>query len=338
MNVGTICYCTQSGLGHLAKQFYDAGIINRILIHPHPRYKEFPEWYRKEDRYFLRKGQHREFCDKLDALIIFENAFTGWGAVNHAKNITKTKFILCPMYEWTPNPLPVKPDYVLCPSLLDCQYFEKYRHEFMTIPVPDSIEWRQRDTAHTFVHNAGHGQVGYAKGTPEVLEAFAKYVKSDAKLLVRGQYNEPRIAEVFAKYKDYPNILIEHGDVSYGELFGMGDVYINAERYNGLSLPLQEAYASGMMVMTSDRFPANDWLPKGPLIPVSGYEKHSVNSTQFDRATIDPMNIAHKVDEWYGKDIVSFSQEGRKWREAHCWSAMKPQYVKLIEQIVGKEW
>lgn len=334
MNIGTICYATQSGLGHLAKQFYDAGVINRILLNPHPRYQSFPEWYRKEDLY--QRQDFLRFLDKLDVVVIFENAFSQWRVVELAKR-RGCKFILIPMYEWTPNPLPVKPDLILCPSLLDVEYFPQYPCQFLNIPVTlgeHAITWRERNIALRFVHNAGHGQVGYAKGTPEVLEAFNKHVKSDAILLVRGQKNEPRIHGLLSQYYNHKKITVVYDDIPYNQLFSTGDVYINAERYNGLSLPLQEAYASGMMVTTTNRFPANTWLPIDPLIPVKKYDRHSVNHTTFDRAEIDPIDIAKCVDSWYGKDITTYSQMGKRWGEEHSWERMKPIYLECFEQLV----
>lgn len=331
MNIGTICYATRSGLGYLAKQFYDNGIINRIYVLDHPRYEANREWYREEHRFGRFTAD--AFLKGLDAILIFENAFTQWRLVDLAKK-RGIKLIIIPMYEWTPNPLPINPDLVLCPSKLDIYYFKHYNYEFIHIPAPD-LPWLERTHAKLFVHNAGHGQVGYAKGTPEVLEAM-RYTESDARLLVRGQTGEKRIADVFREYIGMENVDFEYGDKPYEELFSTGDVYINAERYNGLSLPLQEAYSSGMLVMTTDRFPANSWLPKEPLIPYSKIGKHTLNHTEFDIVTVDPRTIAKKIDEWYGKPILEYSQRGQRWAEEHSWDRMRPQYLDLIRSVVGK--
>lgn len=331
MNIGTICYATRSGLGHLAKQFYDNGVINRILITPHPRYDTNVNWYHPERRYTRETFQ--EFLEGLHALVIFENAFNNWGIVQAAQR-KGIKFILVPMYEWTPQPLPVRPNFIICPSKLDLEYFNGFKREFIPIPAP-GLPWKERTHAIQFVHNAGHGQVGYAKGTPEVLEAFAHHVKSDATLLVRGQQREPRIKEIFDKYKDCPKITIVHDDIPYDQLFAHGDVYINAERYNGLSLPLQEAYSSGMLVMTTDRFPANDWLPHEPLIPYKKVDRIRLNSTQIERCEIDPARIGKCVDEWYGRDITVYSHAGRQWGEENSWEKLRPVYLSKIQSLVS---
>lgn len=331
MNIGTVAYTTNSGLGILAKQFYQAGLIDRIMTINHPRYQSHPEWYPKECTF--NQFESKKFFDKLSSIIIFENAFGSWNVVANAKR-QGIKFILVPMYEWTPKPLPVEPDLVICPSLIEIDYFKQYRHIHIPIPAPDNrdIPFKLRVEARTFVHNAGHGQVGYAKGTPEVLEAMS-HVRSPIRLIVRGQTREKRIDELFQKYRNYSNIEIQYGEHEYSSLFSTGDVYINAERYNGLSLPLQEAFSSGMMVMTSNRFPANTWLPNEPMIRVSGYHRHRVNQTDFDMATIDPIDIAETIDKWYGKDITSFSLQGKKWAEENSWEKLLPKYLEAIGNV-----
>lgn len=335
MNIGTICYATPSGLGHLAKQFYDNDIINRIYVLPHPRYKDHSrEWYKDSDRFSNRSILRADsFLHNLDAIIIFENVFNHWRLVDEAKK-KGIKIILVPMYEWTPNPLPVEPDLVICPSLLDVRYFTKYPHIFLNIPVDrKQIKWRERTVANTFVHNAGHGQVGLTKGTPEVIEAW-NHLNVPARLILRGQIAEPRVAELLDRV-DNPNIEVHKGDLPYSTLFTTGDVYINAEQYNGLSLPLQEAFSSGMFVITTDRFPMNTWLPHRGLVEPYKITNHKLNHTTFERSHINPRDLAAKVEEIYGQSIVEESYLGRKWGDEHSYQMMTQTWVEEIANIVG---
>lgn len=334
MNVGTICYATQSGLGHLAKMFYDNGIVSRILVVQHKVYQMFTrEWYPIEVRFQANHPrQVEQFLDGLDVLLVFETPMNQWRVVEQAKK-RGIKFVIIPMYEWTPRNLPVIPDLVICPSDLDTDYFSHYPNTRLNIPAPNEVDipWKQRTHAIQFVHNAGHGQVGFAKGTPETLEAF-NYTTSDAKLLVRYQHKEPELHNLIQRYKEHPKITIEEGDKSYNELFTQGDVYINAERYNGLSLPLQESCSAGMLVMTTDRYPANTWLPDGPLFPPELVEKHHI-ANEIDRVKINPKTIAQYIDTWYGKDIFDYSSYGLEWRQRNSWQALKPKYIETFEAL-----
>lgn len=324
MICGAICYETHSGLGHLARDFFRAGVVQRAFVIRHPRYQA-QDWF-GEARY--DRNTLAQFLHGLDVLLLFENAFNCWDVVRTAK-VRGTRIVIIPNYEWTPAPLPIAPDLVLCPSLLDMEYFESYPRLFLPIPVQQ--HWRLRQRAELFIHNAGHGQVGFAKGTPEVLEAM-RHVQSPVKLIVRGQPDEPRLADLLRRYQANPDprVSVLLSNVPDEDLYATGDVFVNAERYNGLSLPLQEAWASGMLVMTSDRFPANTWLPKEPLIPVASFAPHRVNQTTFERATIDPVAIAATIDAWFGKDISAFSLAGRAWAEEHSWARLGSKYLEAL--------
>src|SRR5678816_589277 len=126
--IGTICYEVRSGLGLLALDFYREGIVNRVLTMGHPFYTR-QNWYpNRLDGYDAY--DNCKFLEGLDVLLIFENAFRHWPLVQAAKE-RGVKIAVMPMYEYTPNPLPVRPDIYLCPSLLD---FDYYKHADPTRP------------------------------------------------------------------------------------------------------------------------------------------------------------------------------------------------------------
>ncbi len=193
------------------------------------------------------------------------------------------------------------------------------------IPIPKHIKWKLRETAKVFVHNAGNGGLGGRNGTKELLEAM-KWVKSPIKLIVRSQvkieaYNDPRI---------------EYRIGTFDDIWSEGDVFVFPEKFNGLSLPLQEAYASGMLVMCGDRFPMNTWLPKEPLIPVSHYKKERI-AVEFDSAVIDPQDIAKTIDEWYNKDITEYSLKGKEYNIKNSWKNLNKDYVSLFITLLKEK-
>jgi hypothetical protein len=328
MIIGSMGYEVHSGLGHLLRDFYQHGIVNRVFPIKHSHYQNYPgQWIAGRDRY----DNPNRFVEGLEVLLLFENAFN-WSAVKRAKR-NGTKVVMIPNYEYTPFPLPVVPDLMLCGSSLDVDYYKDlYKTEMLTIPVDtDRFPWRERTTARTFIHNAGHGQRGFAKGTLQVVDAM-QYVQSPVTLIVRGQPGEKRIRDLFGSCKGNQRIDLRYGEYDESELYADGDVFINAEQYNGMSLPLQEAYASGMVVMTTDRYPTNTWLPPEPLLPVSHYEPDKI-CVEFDRAVVDPRAIADSIDSWYGRDVSGLSAAGRKWAAEHSWSAMKPKYLDVLSNL-----
>jgi hypothetical protein len=295
---GSIVLATNQGLGLLAKAFYDNGIIDKVYVKPHTTRDNHYEWY--PDR--VKSIDDLLDCDKL---IFFETPFE-WTIIKKARE-NGIKTILVPMYECTNNPLPYVPDVVVSPSLLDKQYFPN--SQFIQIPV--DIAWKQREFARVFVHNAGNGGLGGRNGTKELLEAM-QYVKSPIELIVRSQVPIKQIND--------PRITYEIGDCN--DLWSKGDVFVFPEKFNGLSLPLQEAFASGMLVMTGKRFPNTEWLPNEPLIPIKEYKKEKI-CVEFDSAVIDPKDIAETIDSWYNVDIKRLSLLGKEFGEKNNWSNLK---------------
>lgn len=327
MKVGSMVYATDQGLGILAKSFFDNGILTEVCVVRHGRRPEHDEWYPSSPRlYSLSKAVERayEMCASVDVMLFFETPFL-WELIPFCREV-KTKTILMPMYECMPTRWPYQPDLVLNPSHLDQRYFPDGVH----LPVPVSVPWKKREKAEVFVHNAGHGGLRGRNGTKEVMEAW-QYVKTPSRLHVRGQVqnmSEPLDPRVSYTVENLP----------YNELFTRGDVFLFPEKFNGLSLPLQEARASGMLVMGGRRFPITEWLPNEPLIPPEGYVSGRISGrcNTFEEAVYNPKTIAQWVDRYYLTDISGYSESGREWAEAMSWEVLGPKYKQLLMELVEK--
>lgn len=307
IRVGSVVLATDQGLGILARQFFLHGLIHFVSIKRHSSRLNHLEWYPDE------LTEH-ELVALSDVLLFFETPFN-WKLIPEALSHGKST-VLIPMYECTPYPLPYVPDKIIVPSLLDLEYYPNAQY----IPIPVDVSWKLRTRARVFVHNAGNGGLGGRNGTKEVLEAM-QYVKSPIKLIIRSQVP---IREI----KD-SRITYEIGQKKYGDLFTEGDVFLFPEKFNGLSLPLQEAFASGMLVMCGNRFPMNTWLPNDPLIPVSNYTKEKI-AVEFLSAQFDPRTIAETIDSWYDKDITKYSLLGRKYNTQNSWKKLKEKYKTVL--------
>ncbi len=338
-SVGTVGYATHQGLGHLTRWFYQAGVITDLLIVKHPQHTAHLEWYPGDRIAFVTPGkiqgrQVDKFLSTIQSILFFETPFD-WSFVDRCKS-KNIRTVLMPMYEWTPTKLPVTFDLILAPSLLDVEYFPG--SVYLPVPVPIQSGASIRTRALRFLHNAGHvGHRGH-KGTLEVLKALP-HVQSPISLTVRCQYHNELnrlLSETGspASIASDPRLTLVQHPIPYDQLFTNHDVYVAPEKFNGLSLPLQEAHASGLIVMTSDRFPHNSWLPKDPLIPVHHYEKAQVSRgcLEFDEAVIDPITIAATIDKWYNQDITQYSQAGLQWAKDNSWEVLKPLY---LEHILG---
>ena len=343
MRVGSIVYATNQGLGHLAKSFYDADVVNDVMIFKHPHGERTKptqtQWYptgtQVVDRPFTGELFER-FLDDLDVILFFETPFD-WQYVNRCRE-RGVKTAIIPMYEWFPINPPAKFDLFLNPSLLDQEYFPQ--GQFIPIPVEDPISWTLKTVAKKFLHNAGNIGSRNHKGTEELLKSM-EYVESPIELTVRCQntIGIQRLRETIPSCKTDPRIKFVDHEIPREELFNCDfDVYIAPEKYNGLSLPLQEAYASGMPVITSDRFPMNTWLDKELLVKVSGTRNVQVAAghLEIQESIIEPISIAAKIDEIYGQDISRYSMNGLKFKTEHSWKNLRPKFDSALESINGK--
>lgn len=341
MNIGAIGYATNQGLGMLLRSFYDAGVVQRPFLWLHGSHTNHFGWYPPATPILGKSGLIRalfgSYLDGLDVLLAFETPFD-WSFFQEAK-ARGVKTVLMTMYEWTPKNWPVKPDALLCPSRLDYDYFHQEfpTHRCQYIPVPvDPAAWKLRKKALHFVHNAGHVGHREHKGTRQFLQAIP-LVQSDAQFTIRCQDAKAldSILDSVPPIRDDERVTIETGDRNYDGLFREGDVYVAPEKLNGLSLPLQEARAAGLAVMTTDRYPANTWLPKEILIPPLRYERACItrNYREFDEAIVDPKTVAECIDRWYGVDISALSTSGKEWADANSWKVLRPRYDEFFSSV-----
>lgn len=337
MRCGTVTYATSQGISHLSKSFYDAGVITDVMVFRHGSRPSHMEWYPYATELVNRpfNGPAVDaFLSRVDVMMFFENPFD-WGFLQYCRDRGK-KTVIVPMYECTPVRRPFEPDKWICPSKLDLEYFPG--SPYLPIPV-DEPRWELRTRARRWLHNGGNLGLREHKGTRQILQAM-QHVKSPISLTVRAQDDaglHKIIAEVPSCKRD-PRITFHYGQHDRATLFDEHDVFVMAEKYNGLSLPLAEARAAGMVVVTSDRFPMNDWLPTSFLIRVNKYIKAKVGGpyNEYDEAVVEPELIAAMIDYayYYGETIgmTDYSLSACEWYETMSWETLKPRWIEELSR------
>ncbi len=346
--IASLCYAGRQGLGWLMKRYYDAGVITHPIIYRHsnPSRKTLTEWYppgtpvvegRNPDRAAIR-----EVLKQVEVLYCFETFFD-WGLVDVAREMG-VKTCLQPMYEWTPTRWPAKPDYIHAPSLLDRDYFkDEFPGKCLFIPVPvENSTWQLRKTAVRWLHNAGNVGHREHKGTRQLVEAIPLVKNPDWRLTIKAQDGKAltSILEGTPAALRDPRVTIDlNGEQPWERMWDDHDVYVAPEKLNGLSLPLAEAYAAGMPVMTTARYPMTTWMPTEPMIPVERYEKARIgpNYRELDEAIVTPEAIASKIDSWVGRDITDASLRSREWGVANSWPVLKPLYDEFFARVARGE-
>jgi hypothetical protein len=331
MKIGSINYATEQGLGYLMKSFYDNHVVNNVAIIHHGSRPDRLDWYPPNTPRITRLHQPdqihilQEFCKQQNIVLFFETPFI-WELIPFCRE-HGVKTVIMPMYECMPRQWLYQPDAILNPSLLDQQYYPRGTY----IPVPVETTWKKRFIAETFIHNAGHGGLKGRNGTAELITAM-QYVQSNIKLIIRTQSRD--IGPISSIDK---RVTVVHATVPRGELYDYGDVFVFPEKFNGLSLPLQEATASGMAVMTTARFPNTKHYPKIIPINVTRYRQSCVSNrcVVFDEAIIDPRSIAAAIDDTYGKDITTHSVAGHEWYANHMsWNVLHSRYMEFFECLL----
>lgn len=329
MRVGTVCYDTVQGIGIMAKQFYDEGIVTDPVVVAHGR-RPAQGWY--PDAYQMTNV--RDLDQQLEALavlsqcdvcIFFETPFIpGIIARLRAKGV---RSVLVPMHECTPKDHEA-PDLYLCPSETEYRLFPKHKSHLVQIPVYLS-NWRRRGEIRTFVHNAGHGGLKGRNGTAEVCEAI-KLITRPCKFILRSQEQKFNVASTTVVEVDQ-----RIGTVPHYQLYQEGEAFVFPEHFQGQSYPLEEAYAAGMVVMALDRPPMNNWLPRPALIPVTRTWRDSIGSRfyTYDAFASSPEVIAKSIDALVGIDSTYYGDLAMEWAKRNTWHQWKQRYRTLLESV-----
>lgn len=341
IRIGAVGYATEQGLGYLMKSFYDAGVVDDVMIFRHNKRPTHKEWYPRGTIELVDRPFNGSVVDKfvrsVQVMLFFETPFD-WHFIPYCQH-RGVKTVLMPMYEWLPVNIPSRPDMMLCPSVLDLDYFKgKFHSVFVPVPV-DPSRWKLRKKALRFLHNAGNIGHREHKGTRQLVAAIPLVKNPDFRITIRGQ-DVRALQSILGNYPAVttdPRVTIQYGAQPHEKLFDDHDVYIAPEKFNGLSLPLQEARAAGLLVMTTNRYPANTWLPPEGLIRVAWFERAKIAGPyyEFDEAIVQPEDIAATIDEWYGRDIEQISLSGGQWAKEHSWEALKGRYLEVLRGLCG---
>ena len=329
------------GLGTLSRMFHDyLGFHRTLSISRHP-HEHYPQWFansREVAGSGISEADVRWLCDGADVVLSFE---TWYGhLVPRVARELGVRTALVPMYECCP-PDSVElryTDLAICPTRLDLEVARHHtpgladaRKLRLSVPIDTRrIAFRRRRRARVFVHHMGHGGLAGRNGTAEVIAAW-RHVRSDARLLLRHQAPLP------LKPPDDDRITIEAAaPENYWELWtASGDVYLHPTRWDALSLPIHEALAAGMPVMTTRFWPHCDapdgrrgYLPASSqalAIPPERRARRRI-CREITSYEMTPQAIAAAVDRLFDADIEAASDDARSYAERHSWQRLGPRW------------
>jgi len=332
MRIGLIARADMSGLGVLSQAFYKHLPFDKIMVVSNNVYPSRPEIYK--DPIVCKIGtpdleEIDEFLKDIDIVLTFETPYN-WNLFSEAKK-RGIKTILIPNYEWLPSTIPVVPDLFICPSKLDYDevinnsMFGNKNAVYLPVPIDrEETPFKLRSKAEIFLFNNGHGGYMDRNSSKELFEAIS-LIKKDVKFKIHSQVYFPDII-------NDSRVEVIYGDIPYKELYSEGDVFLFPHKFDGLSLPIQEALSAGLPIITTDIYPHNTYLPKEWLFKPEIMTKVFIKR-EMDMAIINPVKLAKKIEEWAGKDIEKESKKADKLASKWDWKVLKSEYLEVFKNV-----
>lgn len=333
VRIGLVARADNGGLGSMSREFARHVRPEKVLIVQNGVFRIFPERYQDFQTRIvaanttISQADIDWLLDGIDVVVSCET-FYDFNIVRWAKRrgVKSALFTMCELFPERPE---VHPDLYLCPSELDMDMMPQPK-VYLPFPVAtDKLKWQARTDCRHLIHTASHGGVALRKGTPLLIEAM-KHVQSPVKLTIYSwkpfQVRDERIE---VKVADFEN---------YWQLWREGDALVYPQDVNGICLPVAEAFASGMGVITTDIYPFNRWLPKELMFETNGTYKRRFGSglMEVDAAVIEPEAIARKIDEWFSRDLTELSLRGKKWAEENSWERWLSVYQEVFQNLCSE--
>lgn len=199
----------------------------------------------------------------------------------------------------------------------------------LPVPVPlDLFTYRQRSEAATFFHLAAPA-FRDRNGTELVLAALP-HVTEPCRFVIREDPARPlHLPSVVGVVE----VSIDRRDVAHwsATIPDEADVLVLPRRFGGLSLPMLEAAAQGIPVLSLDVAPQNEWLA-GPQCPTTGRQAAPMQGGIVDVWQADPWVLAQTIDAWArSPEVGDWSAAVREYAQRNSWDALKGDYLDLIE-------
>ncbi|HSJ17872.1 MAG TPA: glycosyltransferase family 4 protein [Solirubrobacterales bacterium] len=182
------------------------------------------------------------------------------------------------------------------------------------------------------------GFIGHRKPVGDVVEAFTRTSDERLRLLVTAQVDR-RLDEVVEVAADDPRIELRLEDLprmEYLQRFADCDACLAISRWEGLGLPLHEAIAFGMPVITNDVPPMNEPIEDGRngLLVRSHPDGHAKSGITAYRPDVD--DLAAAIERIAGAELRErLSQGARAVRSERSWSRTVEGMDGLLRQIEG---
>ncbi len=345
MKVGLVARCDQRGLGYLTHAAYrhlqpertlvirmgdDRGFVQHTDRYPGETVVTF-------DGHYLPEDVVRPWLRGLDVVYSAET-FYDWQMVRWAKEegVATVLHSMPEFWKHRTEPLPW-PARIWATTSWKLDIFPP---GVQVVPVPveeDVFPLTEAGTGNGFpsdplrvVHVAGHRAAGDRNGTLQLLAA-AQQVREPMVITVHCQ--DSHLPRVRALSPGVELHMVPGGQRTRPELYAGHHLMVFPRRYGGLSLPAQEALASGLGLAMSDACPNGaTW----PILPLKGrYDARQPTPCGPVRSFCTDATYLARVLELHArlpKKVAALQEAGTAWAREHSWSALAPLYRDLLAE------
>lgn len=203
------------------------------------------------------------------------------------------------------------------------------------IPYPIDTEYfclDSNDTHYTFLHSEGYGGAGFRKSTDLVFSAFQQlsYVYKNISMKVNSQVGEKEHSQL----RSIKGVIINSKEIDEAKItYEEGKIYIAPSRREGLGLPILEAMACGLPVITTDAPPMNEWFSKDYPLLVKVQCQTDLPYGDIPMYTPNAYDLMKKMEFAY-KNPKLMEQIGETNRiiiqEKFSWDVLRDMYLEIL--------
>jgi len=291
-----------------------------------------------------------EFLEGLDVVFIAESAYNPYFYTRARELGVKTAVQYnYEFFDWFNLAIP-RPDMFIAPSRWHYNDVQRFcdefniEHVYLHCPVNRKLlQFREMNTANTFLHIAGRAAAHDRNGTKIVIRA-SRFLKTDAKIKIHFQGAQGLPHQVTSTFDDYIKLAHEQGNTDkltifkteypdYQDIYSEGDVLLLPRRYGGNCLPLNEALSIGMPAIMTNISPNNEFLPREWLVSAHKIGEFTPR-TLVNIYDVSAEKLAAKIDEFYSTmDMAMHNEIANVLANTISWETMKPKYTQELERL-----
>jgi len=348
--IGLIGYKNHSGLGTIAANFRKHLSLDSQFIIKHPIKDApgetydigIPHVFGDLEPTIDQLNEYLDIC-KPEVVIIVETPFNfNFFKILHDREI---KVILMPMIDSISVekfiPYEKYIDLVINVTKVGQEiYAERWQGSNINgiyIPYPIDTEYFHSSNAvteFTFAHSEGWGGAGYRKSTDLIYAAFQQlcYIhKNVPTMWVHGQPGELHHSQL----RSSSNITaIQQKDLMAPiDIYNKGKIYVAPSRREGLGLPILEAMACGLPVITTGAPPMNERFPEDYPLFVKVQTQTDLPYGDIPMYTPNVYDLMRKMEFAY-KNPKLMKQIGEVnciiIQEKFSWNVLRDEYLEIL--------